>query len=58
MSTEVPGRVEPVREPETPETLRPPMEDPAPAAPPESEPTRQPPANDPPMRDRPTSERL
>lgn len=58
MSTEVPGRAEPVREPESPETSRAPIEDPSPQAPPETEPTREPPANDPPVPDRPTSERL
>jgi hypothetical protein len=58
MSTEVPGPAEPVREPETLETSRPPVEDPSPSAPPDTEPTKQRPANDPPVPDRPTSERL
>jgi hypothetical protein len=65
MTTEVPGRVEPlrgpdapVREPEGPATSRPPVQDPAPTAPPDPEPASPPPAVDPPRPGDPSRERL
>jgi len=58
MTDETPGRATPVREPSTPDSTRPPVQEPSTGKPPEREPLLPPPVEDPPKKGDPSSERV